>query len=375
MEKITGKYTIKQIFQDHWPEYVKNHPDVPLYVRETVEKMLSCRNPEKLGYVKLACPDHPECYTVIPHSCKSRFCNACGKVATDIWLNKACNDFPNVSYTHITFTIPSELRELFLLKPELRKILFQISSKIVLTWCQEVGFVPAVTAVLHTFGRDLKFHPHIHMLVSAGGLDIETKTQWVDCKFVPEGMLKIRWRITLTIYLFKEKLIHKRLKKELLRMKWYVYVAQQLIIAIVTTNYVGRYTKRPPLSEARILGYDGQNITFFYEDWYYGKSRSEMTLSVFDFISRLIWHIPPKHLRLIQHYGLLNNRSKKKYLPILQKLFGQIKVCVEKTTWRARQKLWQKKDPLVCPKCQKEMEVVEMAFWSQNKGALYIKSL
>lgn len=79
MEKISGKYTIKQIFQEHWLVYLAKHPEVPDYVRENVSKMLNCRNPEKIGYTKVACSEHSECYTVIPHSCKSRFCNACGK--------------------------------------------------------------------------------------------------------------------------------------------------------------------------------------------------------------------------------------------------------------------------------------------------------
>lgn len=86
MEKITGKYTIKQIFQGHWDKYLERHPEVPDYAIKTIEKMLNCRNPDKLGYARVACSDHPECYTVIPHSCKSRFCNACGKIATDNWL-------------------------------------------------------------------------------------------------------------------------------------------------------------------------------------------------------------------------------------------------------------------------------------------------
>lgn len=375
MEKISGKYTIKQIFQKHWPDYLAKHPEVPDYVIESVEKMFNCRDPEKLGYTKVACSDHPECYTVIPHSCKSRFCNACGKVATDNWLSKACADFPNVRYVHVTFTVPSELRELFLTQPETRKILFEITSQIVLGWCKDRGWKPAITAVLHTFGRDLKFHPHLHMLVSAGGLDIETESKWVDCSYLPENMLKIRWRSFLLRHLYKERLINQRLKQQLSRIKWYVYVAQQLLIAVVTTNYVGRYTKRPPLAEARILDYDGQLVTFCYEDWNEDKTRKNMTFSVEYFITRLIQHLPPKHFRLIKHYGLLHNRQRGKYLPILKQLFGQIKTYIQKTTWRIRQKLFKKTDPLLCPKCKREMKPVEIAFWSRRWQCLWIKPL
>lgn len=376
MERLTSnKYTIKQIFQDHWDNYLEDHPDVPDYIRENVSKMLFCRDPERSGYTKIACKDHPEYFTVIPHSCKSRFCNSCGKVATDNWLVKATSDFPNVSYNHATFTVPSELRELLLTKPNTRKILFEISSRIVLDWCRERGWIPAITAVLHTFGRDLKFHPHIHMLVSTGGLDVETESEWIEYPHLPEGMLKIKWRAALLYRLCGDNLISITLKRKLYHTKWYLYIAKQLLIAVVTTNYVGRYTKRPPLAEARILDYNYFAVTFYYEDWSNGKCPMKITFTAEDFISRLIQHIPPKHFRLIRHYGMLHNRTRGKYLPFLKRLFGSIKAVIEKTTWKIRQTLFRGTDPTICPKCQKKMVPVEIAFWSRRYDRLWIKSL
>lgn len=296
-------------------------------------------------------------------------------IATDNWLEKACNDFPNVLYSHVTFTIPSELRALLLRKPDVRKILFEVSSQIVLSWCKERGFLPAITSVLHTFGRDLKFHPHIHMLVSAGGLDIETKTKWINCFYLPDGMLKKRWQTLLLYRLYGNKLISHRLKRTLFRLRWYLYVAKELLIASVTTNYIGRYTKIPPLAEARILGYDSQKVTFYFEDWYLDKAPRQLTVSVDDFIALLIQHISPKHFRLIRHYGLLHNPVKKKYLPLLQYLFGQIKSFIKKTAWRLRQKLHRHDDPLLCPICGKEMKLVEIAFWSKKYQHLWVKPI
>jgi len=376
MERISGeKYTIKQIFQDHWDDYLIRHPDVPDYIRENVAKMMDCRDPLKQGYTKMACPEHPEYFTIIPHSCKSRFCNSCGKIATDNWLIKATSDFPNVSYNHVTFTVPSELRELLLTKPDTRKILFEISSKIVSDWCYEKGWIPAITCVLHTFGRDLKFHPHIHMLVSTGGLDIQTKSKWIDCPYLPEGMLKKRWQTSLLYRLCGDGLITLQLKRKLYHTKWYLYIAKQLLIAVVTTNYVGRYTKRPPLSEARILNYDYHTVTFFYEDWSNGKCPTKVTFPVDKFITRLIQHIPPKHFRLIKHYGLLHNRTRGKYLTLLKRLFGSIKVAIKKTSWKIRQTLFKGNDPTICSKCKRKMIPVEIAFWSKRYNRLWIKQL
>lgn len=150
-------------------------------------------------------------------------------------------------------------------------------------------------------------------------------------------MPKQRWQTRLLYRLYGDKLISYRLKRQLFRMKWYLYIAQQLLLAIVTTNYIGRYTKRPPLAEARILAYDGQGVTFYFEDWYFEKRPCQMTVNVESFISRLIWHIPPKHFKLIHHYGLLHNRLRGQYLALLKCLFGQIKALIKKTfCWRIR---------------------------------------
>lgn len=139
MEQITGRYTIKQIFQDWWGVYRSAHPELPEYILDNIRKMLSCRDPNLLGYAKAVCPSHPDQITIIPHSCKSRFCNSCGKIAVDKWLVTACDAFPNVPYAHITWTVPSELQPLLKEHPEHRKLLFQISNRIVLDcWCQRV---------------------------------------------------------------------------------------------------------------------------------------------------------------------------------------------------------------------------------------------
>jgi len=112
MEQIFSyRFSIKQIFQEHWDDYFSSHQNsVPDYVVSTVNKMLNGRNPQKLGYHKYACPDHPAEFIVVPHSCKSRFCNTWGKILTDQWIAKVEKDFPQSSFHHICFTIPDSLR-------------------------------------------------------------------------------------------------------------------------------------------------------------------------------------------------------------------------------------------------------------------------
>ena len=137
------RISIKEIFKDNWPNYLAAHQDsIPNYVSATIEKMLSCRDPEKLGYHKYACPEHPEQYVVIPHSCKSRFCNSCGKVLTDKWVKKINSLFPNVSFHHLCFALPQELRKLLKKYRFLLNSLFTASSKTVLSFWKERRFLP-----------------------------------------------------------------------------------------------------------------------------------------------------------------------------------------------------------------------------------------
>jgi len=97
--KSFGKYTIKQIFFDHWEEYLKkNLMWLSPHIVDEVERMLACRDPLKSGYHMYACPEHPLEKVYVPHSCKSRFCNVCGVNQTNKWMNEATSYFPNCGY-------------------------------------------------------------------------------------------------------------------------------------------------------------------------------------------------------------------------------------------------------------------------------------
>jgi len=364
MEIITGRYTIKQIFKDHWPDFLKKYrKGIPNYVIENVEKVLNCRDPQRLGYHKYVCENHPDQVIVVPHSCKSRFCNSCGKVMADQWTEKAFKYFPDSPFYHITFTISTisdKLRPYFYLKPELRSLLFQAAAESVLGWFRERSILPAVVCVLHNHGRDGKHHPHIHMLVSAGGLDLETRQHWIKQDYLPWNMLKIRWKVKLLLGL--KEILPKDLKEILFSIKWYVNVGLRLINARATVHYIGRYTKKPVIAETRITGYDGQFVTFVFQDF---RSNSEVkwTLPVEKFISLLIQHIPPKQFRMIKYYGLMVNRARRKWQDLLRRyLFLKHKMRL--LSWKKRQIDFRKSDPLICPICGKEMILKEMAFWS-----------
>jgi len=112
-EVIGGKYTIKQILKDFWDDFhIINHGKIRDSVLENVGKVMSCRDKDKLGYSVYSCPACDSKH-VVAHTCKSRFCNACGKVKNDEWIMKAQDRLLNVPHKHIVFSIPWEIRLIF----------------------------------------------------------------------------------------------------------------------------------------------------------------------------------------------------------------------------------------------------------------------
>lgn len=401
MEQIISskRYSIKGIFQKNWEWYFAKHKNsIPEDTAEAITKMLSCRDPEKLGYHKFECPAHPEQTLLVPNSCKSRFCNPCGKVFTDKWVSKIEKDFPSVSFHHITFTIPSELRELLEKYNFLADALFTASSQTVLSFAKENLYVPAIISCFHSFGRNLKIHPHIHMLVTAGGISLKKKTKnyrWHPSFFFPFKMLHKRFRFLFIKHI--KKAIKKYLQKHpdcgeltvfknpkvmdlffdsLLEIDWYVYDSTPLPPENFTVSYITRYTKRPPLAECRILyygkipedNYTDNWVCFSYKER--NKPEAKWTLRVEEFITILIRHIPPKNFRQVRYSGILANRTKSRFKKELPRLFRRQESLIKATTWRERVIATTGKDPLRCPICQKEMELVEVVYFSKKSGEL-----
>lgn len=406
LETITslGKRTIKQIFEDNnnWENYLKAHLDTPAYAVDAVEKMLNCRNPEKLGYHKYCCPDHPSECVVVPHSCKSRFCNSCAVNTSEGWINRAMKDFPDIGYYHITLTVPDYLWYFFKYESRrpLLELLFKSSREAVLEWFLFNRKVkPGIISVLHTFGKKANFNTHIHMIVAAAGLDLSKPSEKRLKKLIKKNRaivkkidgveyilkrigkphypaLSKRWRASLVNKI--SKYIDHDLESAILRKNWYLHVKPGFHNAQMTIQYIGRYTKRPPMAQTRITNYDGNFVTFFYEErdeMSKIKIKKFMRLPVEEFIERLISHIPLPNFKMIRHYGFLSNRAKSKLIPIVFDLLNQKqKETVERSSWRERQILFKKIDPLICKTCKKAMVLTEMAFWSKKMDALYIKN-
>ena len=408
MEAIQSKrFTLKQILQENWCSFLNEyHVLVQWYAAYNVWKVINCREPDGLGYSTFACPTHPTEICHVPHSCKSRFCSICAKVQIDKWVANMNQLFPNCSYFHITFTVPSQFRTLLFEKRSLLNAVFAACRETIISFCKERGFLPAITAVLHTFGSDLKRHVHIHCIVSAGGLKliekavrftrvtkrkkkkakkkkvsvIEDHPAWVECHFFPYKMLQKRYQALLIQHL--KKAIENNLKssdpdqdllvfsipsvlnsffddlKQEYKNGFFVHVTEERQDLQLTAGYIGRYARRPPLSELRIKDYTGEWVTFEFKDYRNNGSKVLYTLKSIEFIRKLIRHIPPHYFNVIRHYGILASRVKTKYKKITDQLLETPPIVDKAEDWRERQTKLQKKDPLLCKICKTVMVFV-----------------
>lgn len=380
MELFSGKITIKHILQDNnnWQRFYKKHSAL---IREAIpwniEKVLNCRS-GNLGFHRYQCPDCDHSITV-PHSCKSRLCSSCGTIATDNWVSSSLNDFLDVPYQHLIFTVPSQIRSLILFNRKLLlNLLFKSASKTILSWTnQNKSYTPGFIMVLHSFGSDLKFNPHIHVLITCGGLSLDN-SKWIPNFYISHQALKSIWRFHIinslrTLFknhslipsdkaLFSNYTSFNNFLNTLYQKTWFVHLGKSLDNASFTIRYIGRYTKRPVIAEGRITSYDGKYVQFFFKDKYSNKTLF-LNFTVDKFIALLIRHIPDKHFRQIRYAGIFASRVKSSLTAIARNLLFQIKPSSAKIiSWRERIINFTGKDPLLCPKCFKQMFLTSIAY-------------
>lgn len=295
---------------------------------------MSCKNKIR-GYKKYKCSnDKCGSIKIIPHTCKSKLCSSCGKKATAIWIAKQNNILPNTEWQHITFTMPSELWDLFWLNRDLLNQITKLAADCILTIAGKLDVVPAIFTALHTFGRDLKRNIHVHLSTTRIGLHKNLKK--TKKLFFKQQALMRMWKYRV-IKLFKSlnlKLPSSLTKtfnssyhfhdflNSLYHKDWMVFCQKASSNHYANVNYLGRYVKRPPIADSKLKHYDGNNVIFKYLD-HKTNTYLESSFSVFDFIARLIQHIPDVNFRMIRYYGVLANRVRSKLLPILYKFLGQ----------------------------------------------------
>ena len=331
---------------------------------DNVVRMLAC-GLEVSGYASHCC-SNPQCdhRKKVCFSCKSRFCPTCGKKATDQWIVKQRATLPDTRWQHITLTMPSALWELFELNRQLLKAPSRLAAGIIRKTAARKGVLPGIFTALHTFGRDLNWNVHIHVSVTCGGLTADGE-QWKSLYFVKAQIMPM-WRYAIIDLLrqsYASLVLPEALKASCPSLytwnawlnthyekTWIVHFAQPSNSHIRNINYLGRYIKRPPLSQSRLRHYDGKTVAFDYLDHRSGQHRTARYDSE-EFIGRFVQHIPEKHFRTINFYGFLANRVRGKLLPRIYALLDQDVKPVKTLRWRELQQRSFGTDPLCCILC------------------------
>lgn len=403
------RFSIADILAKHWHDYVALHrASIRSAVFENVRRVLQCRTPA-LGCHLYQCEQCGH-QRVVPHSCKSRFCPTCGKHATDVWAERVLNDLLDVPYHHIVLSVPDQLHSICRWN---RRVCFNILFEAAITSIQEWARKYAkprmrcgIIAVLHTFGSDLKFHPHIHLIVTSGGLSLDG-SEWVPSRsefLMPHGGLKARWRyyvISLLRKAHKEGKLQfpgkhaylhdyrcfNKIMHDIWEITWFVHLGAALTDPRFPVCYVGRYTKRAVLAEYRITYYNGEVVRFSYKDYAAGGQMAIATLPVMAFIQRLTEHIPDKGFPMVRHAGLFANRWRGRYLTQARAALAKAKPAAPAPTeetphqpplalrpWRDRQTHYSGTDPLACPRCQVPLRFVEVVMGPYYRVAMLFEA-
>jgi hypothetical protein len=329
------RYRISAILSAHWEDFFQSYRGwIRPVVITTVKKLRACRTPA-LGCHVYACPSGHG-YVVVPHSCKSRFCPTCGKHATDRWADQVLNDLLDVPYHHLVLSPPWQLRPILAWNREVGlSLLVRAAHACFTQWAAEQHHMRmGLITVIHTFGADLKWHPHLHVLVTEGGLSLDAE-RWVQPYdlgwLMAHAGLKRMWRYHVirafrqahrdgklrmpqrSVFL-RQFAGFERLLCKLYEVTWYAHIGACLKDPSASLRYIGRYTKRAVLAEYRITHYDRRTVRFAYRDYAQGSKTSFKTLPVLAFLGRLLRHVPDKGFKMVRYGGLFAPRWKRHYL-------------------------------------------------------------
>jgi hypothetical protein len=349
---------------------------MPLSHLKAMHAIETCRTAAQGGHLY-------ECDTCgkqhfVYHSCRNRHCPACQFLPTERWIDGRRKDLLPIPYFHVVFTIPSQLHRLFRSNQRLcYKLLFQAASQTLLTLAADpkhLGATIGFIAVLHTWTQMLAYHPHIHCVVTGGGLSPNQK-EWISARddfFIHVNVLGS---------LFRGKLLHllraavdtgelspdpdqpfNRLIGSLYKKKWIAYCKEPFAGPQQVVDYIGRYTHRIAISNPRITGMTHDTVSFWRRDPNNPKKRKPTALPTLEFIRRFLQHVLPSGFIKIRHYGILANRNRRACIARVRLL-----LCIHPAPEPVTPQAWHEllraltgTDPFTCPYC--------------NQGTLILKA-
>jgi hypothetical protein len=322
--------TLQMIFHDAFPAYAQNHP-LPAHVRTAARALMQCRTAALGGHIQ-ACPDG-HVARVWYNSCRHRSCPQCAYLQTERWLTLQRARLLACDHYHVIFTLPHELNPLWLANvPVMTTLLFQAARATLCTLLADpkyLGAQPGIIAALHTWSQTLVLHPHLHCLVTGGGLTPDG--QWravrngfllparvVMAVFRGKMLAAIRQALACEALTVPAPMRPQQLQNLLNRLghprktKWNVRIMERYRHGAGVVTYLARYLRGGPIKNARLIACDGDRVTFTYraregEADAESVSPHRMTLPVVDFLQRWLLHVPGPHTRVVRSYGLYHH--------------------------------------------------------------------
>lgn len=303
------------------------------------------------------------------NSCRNRHCPKCQSLEKEAWLDRQSANLLDCGYFHVVFTVPAQLNLVFYQNQRaMYGLLFRAATETLMDLCADekyLGATPGVTAVLHTWGQNLCYHPHLHCVVTGGGL---TKLGHWRCsrkKFLlPIKVLTKKFRGKFLALLQCLKLnffgehrylaspaAFNELLQKLYAADWVAYCKPPFGSAQQVIGYLGRYTHRVAISNNRIVSCENGKVSFRYRDYADGNKNKVMTLRADEFIRRFLLHVLPRGFRKIRHFGLFASRDKTQRIKLCKRLTGT-KLAVRRETSTERLERIFGKDYNLCPCCK-----------------------
>lgn len=384
---MNGKTEFKKIFLEHWDDFKNKHAGYnEEHYDQIVGKMLGCGDAQN-GYTEHRCMSCGEDVRRIPFTCKSNFCLSCGKVYSDSVVSQVSKMLhPGVIYRHVVLTVPEQLRQIFYTNRKMRR-LYAALMRVGYQCLEDVVIVArkkkikiGTIVVLHTHGRSGSYNPHVHIIMTDGGIK-EDEGSWINLDYFPYEILHKKWQYYL-LKMLKEEFGDS--VKEVVDTLWkkypdgfvgHVSKGKAPEYSRGLAKYLAKYVASPPISLRRIIKYDGKTVTYRYKD-HKTKQHKVETISIDTFIGRMVQHVLPKGFQRIRYYGLQATKTFTRWCEVIKEglkkvgkvLKGAYQIIGSKN-YRERSIGITGIDPLSCSKCQSDLMLWRI--WHPKYGLLY----
>jgi hypothetical protein len=306
---------VADVFRQFGPSYIEAFGErmLPSH-RRAIEDITACRTKAMGGHL-YQCEDCGERFHVY-HGCRNRSCPACHTRQTALWLEARTAELLPCPYYHVCVTVPAELRAMFRAnQKDAYGMLMKAAAETVMALCRDtryMGAAPAILAVLHTWTVRMDHHPHVHLLVSGGGI-ADGGAAWREAKhpfLIPVRAASLILRAKFRALMDKRQPgLCAQQPRAAWSKKWNVWCKYSGEGQTAVLDYLARYVHRIAITNARIVAMDEGTVTFRYKETKKSRWRT-CTLTGHEFMRRFLQHVLPKGFHKVRYYGLANPKKR-----------------------------------------------------------------